>query len=163
MWKIFSQICLGLHHLQKNKIVHRDLKPENILLDFNGQVKITDFGLATTTALILQQQPGAYWAHSSAEIRSSQTGSVGTSVYGAPELLKGASKSVYGVKVDIYSFGIIFFEMCHPPFTTEYERYEVLKNMRESSIKFPDDFKDKKQTNVNFLTCFFIVKIVTHF
>lgn len=150
VWKIFSQICLGLNHLQKNKIVHRDLKPENILLDFNGQVKITDFGLATTTALILQQQPGVYWDHSSAATRSSQTGPVGTSVYGAPELLKGAAKSVYGFKVDIYSFGIIFFEMCHPPFKTDSERYAVLKNMRELSIKFPDDFKDKKQTNVNF-------------
>lgn len=149
MWKIFSQICLSLNHLQKNKIVHRDLKPENILLDFNGQVKITDFGLATTTALILQQQPGAYWVHSSAATRSSQTGTVGTWVYGAPELLKGASHSVYGVKVDIYSFGIIFFEMCHPPFKTDSERYEVLINMRELSIKFPDNFKDKKQINVN--------------
>lgn len=178
VWKIFSQICLGLHHLQQNGIIHRDLKPENILLDSKFQVKITDFGLATTTALVLQQQPDAYWVTSSTETRSSQTGKhlynfskccynvqsldcgkknlnklffnfqgAGASrccFYSAPELSKGASKSVYSFKADIYSFGIIFFEMCHPPFETRMEKYKVLTNLRDSSITFPDNFVNRK-------------------
>ncbi|XP_055298587.1 eIF-2-alpha kinase GCN2-like [Sitodiplosis mosellana] len=144
VWKIFSQICLGLHHLHKNGIIHRDLKPENILLDSKLQVKITDFGSATTTALALQQQPGAYWVNSSAETRSSQTGAVGTTFYPAPELSNSAWKSVYGPKADIYSFGIIFFEMCNPKFGTQMERSEVLKKMREKTPIFPDFFLDRK-------------------
>lgn len=110
-----------------------------------------DFGMATTTALALQKQPEAYWVTSSTDTRSSQTGLVGTPNYGAPELSNGASKSIYDVKVDIYSFGIVFFEMCHAPFNTDMERYEVLKDMRKPSIKFPDNsIKDRRQVNVSF-------------
>lgn len=133
-----------MNHLQKKGIIHRDLKPENILLDSSFNVKITDFGLATTTALALQQQPAAYYVTSSAETRSSQTGGVGTALYAAPELSHSAWKSIYGCKVDIYSFGIIFFEMCHPPFDTHMERCEVLGKLREPSPIFPDLFKDRK-------------------
>lgn len=108
--------------------------------------------MATTTVLALQQQPGAYWVTSSTETRNSQTGLVGTPNYGAPELLNGASKSIYDVKVDIYSFGIVFFEMCHAPFKTDMERYKVLQNMREPYIKFPDrSIKDRRQVSVSFI------------
>lgn len=111
--------------------------------------------MATTTVLALQQQPAAYWVTSSTDTRSSQTGLVGTPNYGAPELSNGASKSVYGVKVDIYSFGIVFFEMCHPPFDTQMERSKVLTNLRDANIKFPDYFKDRRQVNVSFKNKYF--------
>ncbi|XP_031628384.1 eIF-2-alpha kinase GCN2-like [Contarinia nasturtii] len=143
-WRIFSQICLALHHLQKKNIIHRDLKPENILIDWSGNVKITDFGLATTTALILQQQQRAYRTPSSAKTRSSQTGPVGTSYYSAPELSNvSASNTIYSVKADIYSFGIIFLEMCHGRFDTGMERDIVLRKVRDSLI-IPDKLKEDK-------------------
>lgn len=48
-------------------------------------------------------------------------------------------------KVDIYSLGIIFFEMCYRPFSTDMERHKTLMNLRcASRILFPDDFINKK-------------------
>ena len=42
--------------------------------------------------------------------------------------------------MDIYSLGIIFFEMCHPPVSTLMERAKILTDIRKSEIKFPDSF-----------------------
>merc|ERR1719320_2328219 len=46
-WKLFRQILDGLRSIHKLDIFHRDLKPTNIFLDFDGKIKIGDFGLAT--------------------------------------------------------------------------------------------------------------------
>jgi serine/threonine protein kinase len=42
----FIQILLAIEFLHKNLILYRDLKPENILIDWEGNVKIVDFGLS---------------------------------------------------------------------------------------------------------------------
>jgi serum/glucocorticoid-regulated kinase 2 len=42
----FAEICLGMKNLHDNHIVYRDIKPENILIDFEGHVRIADFGLS---------------------------------------------------------------------------------------------------------------------
>ena len=41
-----SELILAVEHLHENNIVYRDLKPENILLDYEGHVKLADFGLS---------------------------------------------------------------------------------------------------------------------
>ena len=43
-------------------------------------------------------------------------------------------------KVDIYSLGVMFFEMCYPPLPTGMERVKVLTALREPSIALPEDF-----------------------
>lgn len=43
---IFKQIIAAVHHCHSNHIVHRDIKVENILLDYNGNVKLADFGFS---------------------------------------------------------------------------------------------------------------------
>lgn len=91
--EIAIQICEGLAQAHENQIVHRDIKPHNILLGHNGRVKITDFGIAR--------------AASSSTI--TQTGSVMGSVhYFSPEQARGG---VVGEKSDIYSLGIVLYEM----------------------------------------------------
>lgn len=133
----------------------RDLKPVNIFLDSRDQVKIGDFGLATTSFLALQQNHDINMSHNRADIGSSHTGKVGTALYVSPELMGKASNSKYNQKVDLYSLGIIFFEMCHRPFSTGMERVETLAALRSPKIQLPawmeNDVNYSQQVKVCFV------------
>ena len=85
---------MGLKYLSECSIIHRDLKPANILLDFEGKnCKITDFGFAIK------------------EFREFYDPLfVGTPEYLPPEAL---IEQKYGPKTDIWSFGIIVYEMIY--------------------------------------------------
>ncbi len=72
----------------------------------------------------------------------SLTGQVGTALYVAPELSAKTAKAIYNQKVDIYSLGIIFFEMTYKPLTTGMERVKVLLNLRSKEIVFPPDIPE---------------------
>lgn len=91
--KIMSQLTSAISHAHHNGIIHRDIKPQNILVDTNGDIKITDFGIAM--------------ALSATSI--TQTNSVmGTVHYLSPEQARGG---VATKKSDIYSLGIVMFEL----------------------------------------------------
>lgn len=81
----------GLSFLHDRGLVHRDLKPANIFSD-GGVVKVGDVGLSKFI---------------SESRRSAQTQSVGTVYYMAPEVARGR----YGREVDVYSLGIMLYEM----------------------------------------------------
>lgn len=51
--------------------------------------------------------------------------------------MNSAAKATYNEKVDIYSLGIIFFEMCHPPLSTGMERVKILNAIRQPEIVLP--------------------------
>lgn len=72
------------------------------------------------------------------EVGHSLTGKVGTTLYVAPELTDSASKSTYNQKVDLYSLGIILFEMCNPPFETGMERVSIMSAVRTKAIQVPE-------------------------
>ncbi len=92
--RILYEIAQGLSAAHEQGIIHRDLKPDNILLTDRGKVKITDFGLARS----LEVDKGF-----------TNTGeTVGTPYYMAPEQLAGMKP---GPSIDIYSLGIIAFEL----------------------------------------------------
>ncbi|EDV94516.1 GH19296 [Drosophila grimshawi] len=142
LWRLFREIAEGLSHIHQQGIIHRDLKPVNIFLDSHDQIKIGDFGLATTSFLALQTH-AEYPTHSVAQhVTSTEdgtgTGKVGTTLYVAPELTGNASKSVYNQKVDMYTLGIILFEMCQPPFDTSMERAQTIMQLRNASIVIPE-------------------------
>ncbi|OMJ94574.1 hypothetical protein SteCoe_2219 [Stentor coeruleus] len=88
----FQQIIAGIDYIHKLNVVHRDLKPENLLLDHNKKIKIVDFGLSNT------YKPG--------ELLQTACGSP---CYAAPEMIAG--KKYEGIKVDIWSSGVILFAM----------------------------------------------------
>uniref|UniRef100_A0A182U9B1 non-specific serine/threonine protein kinase n=1 Tax=Anopheles melas TaxID=34690 RepID=A0A182U9B1_9DIPT len=152
VWRLFREIVEGLSHIHQQGMIHRDLKPVNIFLDSRDQVKIGDFGLATTSILALQNQghqnaPPGQMGHlavasiqqgKSSDIGYSLTGKVGTALYVAPELTGNASRSTYNQKVDLYSLGIILFEMSSQPLNTGMERVKTLMDLRSDAIRLPE-------------------------
>uniref|UniRef100_A0A182PJE4 non-specific serine/threonine protein kinase n=1 Tax=Anopheles epiroticus TaxID=199890 RepID=A0A182PJE4_9DIPT len=149
VWRLFREIVEGLSHIHQQGMIHRDLKPVNIFLDSRDQVKIGDFGLATTNILALQNQghqngmprgdatkSQPMWK--SSDIGYSLTGKVGTALYVAPELTGNASRSTYNQKVDLYSLGIILFEMSSQPLSTGMERVKTLMDLRSDAIRLPE-------------------------
>ncbi|CAG8527185.1 5428_t:CDS:10, partial [Acaulospora morrowiae] len=148
-WRIFRQILEGLAHIHRSGTIHRDLKPSNIFLDANGDVKIGDFGLATTSDAFFD--PGSFRIPNLDRMGSredSLTRDIGTTLYVAPEVASGNALigAHYNHKVDIYSLGIIFFEICYK-FSTEMERRMIIVDLRKSEIVFPKDFPIDKMVN----------------
>ena len=87
------QILRALQHAHDKGIVHRDVKPQNIMLLENGTIKVTDFGIAR-------------FSHS--ETRTVTEKAIGSVHYISPEQAKG---ELTDEKADIYSVGIVLYEM----------------------------------------------------
>jgi serine/threonine protein kinase/Tfp pilus assembly protein PilF len=88
-----KQVCEGLAEAHRRGVVHRDLKPQNIMIDRDGNVRIMDFGIARS-----MRTQGI-----------TDTGEIfGTPEYMSPESLEGKDVDE---RTDIYSLGIILFEM----------------------------------------------------
>ncbi|KAJ3383430.1 hypothetical protein HDU92_004224 [Lobulomyces angularis] len=136
-WKLFRQILEAMAYVHSQGMIHRDLKPSNIFLDAKGNVKIGDFGLATSKNDITPYKLMQLDYNED----SSLTSDVGTPVYCAPETLISGK---YNTKVDMYSIGICFFEMIYP-FKTAMQRAYVLRDIRK--LKFPEDFNTKALEN----------------
>lgn len=149
VWRLFRQLLEGLSHIHSLGIVHRDLKPDNIFIgagaDGVNNVKIGDFGLATTGQLGGNDRV----LTSSHMDVTDETRSIGTAVYVAPEVRSGGSGS-YTSKVDMYSLGVIFFEMCYPPMIGM-ERADVLSHLRGSPPVLPADFKSKDKNQIDII------------
>jgi eukaryotic-like serine/threonine-protein kinase len=84
---LLVQMLQALHYLHRHGILHRDLKPANVLV-VDGQVKVLDFGLATT--------------------KDTETEVAGTLAYMAPEILQG---QIVTQSSDLYAVGMIAFEV----------------------------------------------------
>ncbi|XP_026729451.1 putative protein kinase C delta type homolog isoform X6 [Trichoplusia ni] len=87
-----AEIVSGLKFLHKRGIVYRDLKLDNILLDFEGHVRIADFGMCKLQ-IYLDKTADTF---------------CGTPDYMAPEIIKGLK---YNQTVDWWSFGVLLYEM----------------------------------------------------
>jgi len=84
----FTQVCLAIKHVHKQKIIHRDIKSQNVFLTKEGKVKLGDFGIARPLQLTVQK------------IKSV----VGTPYYMSPEICENKE---YSFKTDIWSLGVL--------------------------------------------------------
>ncbi|XP_070263513.1 rhodopsin kinase GRK1 [Myotis yumanensis] len=121
-----AQILSGLEHLHQRGIVYRDLKPENVLLDDEGNIRISDLGLAV-------------------ELKEGQTktkGYAGTPGFMAPELLRGEE---YDFSVDYFALGVTLYEMiaARGPFRARGEKVEnkeLKQRILSEAVKYTDKF-----------------------
>lgn len=90
---ITRQIGEALHHAHQRNIIHRDIKPHNILVTPEGQIKVTDFGIARAISASSFTQTGMV---------------VGSVQYSSPEQVKGG---VVGPQSDLYSLGCVLYEL----------------------------------------------------
>jgi serine/threonine protein kinase len=122
--EIARQLCAGLAAAHDKGVLHRDLKPGNIMLDGQGQLRITDFGLAGVAGEVK-------------DIRS------GTPGYMAPEQRSGQEVTA---RSDIYALGVVLHEVftgkrpsadsSHPDLATEVDRV-IRRCLAEDSAKRP--------------------------
>ncbi|KAJ4339443.1 eukaryotic translation initiation factor 2-alpha kinase [Didymella glomerata] len=138
-WRLFRQVLEGLAHIHGHGIIHRDLKPDNIFIDMAKIPKIGDFGLATSGQY---QKPDSKMSNGNQDGGGDMTRSVGTALYVAPELSSTVAGN-YNDKVDMYSMGIIFFEMCYP-LGTAMERDKEIRILRERKHALPAEFDNQK-------------------
>ena len=129
--KFFQQIINGVEYLHKQGIIHRDLKPENLLLDYNNNIKISDFGLSTffTKNHYLQT-------------------ACGTPSYAPPEMLEGLQYN--GEASDIWSCGIILYAMlCGTlPFTESKEEI-IVRKIKTHDYSIPKYLSNEAQDMLN--------------
>ncbi|GMB10554.1 MAG: Stk1 family PASTA domain-containing Ser/Thr kinase [Candidatus Improbicoccus devescovinae] len=90
---IIKQILLGLKHAHDQGLVHRDIKPQNIMLLRDGSVKIADFGIAK------------FFRNETQTLTEKSLGSIH---YVSPEQAQGMPVDV---RTDIYSVGVVFYEL----------------------------------------------------
>src|SRR6185312_3448678 len=108
--EIARQLCAGIAAAHERGVLHRDLKPANVMIDGDGNVRITDFGLAVA-------------AGDATAVRA------GTPQYMAPEQLTGGAASV---KTDLYALGLILFEMFTGKRVFEAKTFNELLSLHQS-------------------------------
>ena len=120
--QIMKQLTSAMAHAHDNGIIHRDIKPQNVLMNEDGNVKVADFGIATSlnaTGL-------------------TQTNSVmGTVHYLSPEQARGG---IATKRSDIYSLGIVMYEMLtgELPFSGESAVSIALKHLQSETPSVRD-------------------------
>lgn len=91
---IIREVGEALRYAHDRKVVHRDIKPANILIDYQGIVKLTDFGISRQVGKISQ------------EITFGKL--LGTPYYMAPEQIEGGKITP---QTDIFSLGVVFYQL----------------------------------------------------
>ena len=116
---IGAGVAAALAFAHRHGVIHRDVKPGNVLITPDGDVKVTDFGIARAV---------------NTEESLTQTGAVmGTAAYFSPEQAEGKGVDA---RSDIYSLGVVLYEMAvgRPPFTGDSPVAVASKHVRDFPV-----------------------------
>lgn len=119
-------IVHGLQYIHNKGVMHRDLKPPNILIGMENQAKIGDFGFARK--YIMHDADGI--SSTSDKERVCFSNNLGTPLYMAPEI---KNSRVYDKKADLYSLGMILFEMYYK-MGSGMERIQTMERLRNQEF-----------------------------
>ncbi len=119
----FAQICLGMKHVHDRKILHRDIKAQNVFMTATNRCLLGDFGIAR----VLKNTKG--FAKTM----------VGTPYYLSPEIIESKH---YGFKSDIWSLGVLLYEMCalKPPFDGPSLHFLAMKIVKGAYTPLPAQY-----------------------
>ncbi len=115
---IAMQIAKAMEFAHEHEIIHRDIKPQNVIITDNGEIKVTDFGIARAGSSSTMTRTGAV---------------MGTAHYISPEQAQG---SIVGPTTDIYSLGVVMYEMAtgELPFRGENPVSVALKHINDTPM-----------------------------
>lgn len=127
-----SQTLLGVNEMHRLGVLHNDLKPDNLYLLFDGTIRIVDFGAATHIS------------------NKSEKHILGTINYLAPEVVNSKK---YSIQSDIYSLGIIFYELLtgEVPFIREDSKSILKATSKDSIVKIKEQFINVYNNNINYI------------
>jgi len=126
---MMTQVLDAMEYAHAQGVVHRDLKPKNLMMRPDGQVQVTDFGVA--------------WLADGEETQAG--GMVGTAPYMAPELYTGLQS--IDQRADIYALGMTLYKLMvgQLPFPLTMTSYQVLRAKEEGRVPMPEHLPEALQ------------------
>ncbi|PIO67266.1 hypothetical protein TELCIR_10995 [Teladorsagia circumcincta] len=113
--KMSVSVVRALDYLKENhNVIHRDVKPSNILLDWNGVVKLCDFGIS---GFLIESRAKSKLA--------------GCPPYMAPERVRSTENTPYDIRSDVWSLGITLVELATGRFPYEGSDFQIITSILE--------------------------------
>ena len=108
LWDIFYKCLKGLDYIHRQGLIHRDIKLKNLFFDDNLNIKIGDYNISVA----VDEKKAKNFIEEERQIKGMVNDNlhVGTPGYIAPEILNNME---YDQKVDVYSMGVVFFQLCY--------------------------------------------------